>query len=48
MNCVTVHTLHQHDGVRCDLTAEALLTKHGLDFRLTGMNPAKVVKGLLA
>ncbi len=30
MDRVTVHTLHQHDGVRCDLTAEALLTKHGL------------------
>lgn len=27
---VTVHALHQHDAVRCDLTAEALLTKHGL------------------
>lgn len=27
---VTVHTLHQHDAVRCDLTAEALLTQHGL------------------
>ena len=30
MNRVTVHTLHQHDGVRCDLTAEELLAKHGL------------------
>ena len=30
MDRVTLHTLHQHDGVRCDLTAEALLTKHGL------------------
>ena len=30
MDRVTVHTLHQHDGVRCDLTAEELLTKHGL------------------
>ncbi len=29
MDRVTVHTLHQHDGVRCDLTAEELLTKHG-------------------
>lgn len=27
---VTVHALHQHDAVRCDLTAEALLTQHGL------------------
>lgn len=27
---VTVHTLHQHDGVRCDLTAEALLSQNGL------------------
>ena len=24
MDRVTVHTLHQHDGVRCDLTAEEL------------------------
>jgi len=30
MDRVTVHTLHQHDGVRCDLTAEELLGKHGL------------------
>ena len=30
MDRVTVHTLHQHDGVRCDLTAEELLAKHGL------------------
>lgn len=30
MDRVTVHTLHQHDGVRCDHTAEELLTKHGL------------------
>lgn len=30
MDRVTVHTLHQHDGVRCDLTAEELLTMHGL------------------
>lgn len=30
MDRVTVHTLHQHDGVRCDLTAEELLTKHEL------------------
>jgi hypothetical protein len=30
MDRVTVHTLHQHDGVRCDFTAEELLTKHGL------------------
>lgn len=30
MDRVTVHALHQHDAVRCDLTAEALLTKHGL------------------
>lgn len=27
---VTVHTLHQHDGVRCDLTAEELLARQGL------------------
>ncbi len=27
---VTVHTLHQHDGVRCDFTAEELLAEHGL------------------
>lgn len=30
MDRVAVHTLHQHDGVRCDLTAEELLAKHGL------------------
>jgi hypothetical protein len=28
---VTVHVLHQHDGVRCDDTAEALLAVHGLE-----------------
>jgi len=27
---VTVHTLHQHDGPRCDFTAEELLAAHGL------------------
>ncbi|MFN4258204.1 MAG: hypothetical protein ACK4RK_02845 [Gemmataceae bacterium] len=27
---VAVHVLHQHDGVRCDLTAEELLAEHGL------------------
>jgi hypothetical protein len=27
---VTVHVLHQHDGVRCDFTAEELLAGHGL------------------
>jgi neutral ceramidase len=27
---VTVHTLHQHDGPRCDFASEALLEKHGL------------------
>ena len=26
---VSVHTLHQHDGPRCDFTAEALLAAHG-------------------
>jgi hypothetical protein len=30
MNRVTVHVLHQHDGVRCDFTAEELLVPHGL------------------
>ena len=27
---VSVHTLHQHDGARCDFTAEALLAQRGL------------------
>ena len=27
---VCVHVLHQHDGVRCDFTAEELLAPHGL------------------
>jgi hypothetical protein len=27
---VTVHTLHQHDGMRCELSAEEPLAKHGL------------------
>lgn len=27
---VTVHVLHQHDGVRCDFTSEELLAPHGL------------------
>ncbi len=27
---VTVHALHQHDGVRCDFTAEAFLAEQGL------------------
>ncbi len=27
---VTVHVLHQHDGVRCDFSAEELLTAQGL------------------
>src|SRR5688500_13423667 len=27
---VAVHVLHQHDGVRCDFTAEELLAPHGL------------------
>lgn len=27
---VTVHTLHQHDGPRCDFTAEELMAAHGL------------------
>src|SRR5690606_5801781 len=27
---VAVHTLHQHDGPRCDFTAEQLLAAHGL------------------
>jgi hypothetical protein len=27
---VTVHVLHQHDGVRCDFTAEELAAAHGL------------------
>ena len=30
---VAVHTLHQHDGVRCDFTAEKLLADHGLGGR---------------
>jgi len=28
---VAVHTLHQHDGVRCDFSTEALLRQRGLD-----------------
>src|SRR5262249_43024548 len=27
---VTVHVLHQHDGVRCDFSSEELLAPHGL------------------
>jgi hypothetical protein len=27
---VAVHAVHQHDGVRCDLTAEKILQKYGL------------------
>jgi hypothetical protein len=27
---VTVHTLHQHDGPRCDFSTESLLAAHGL------------------
>lgn len=27
---VTVHALHQHDGCRCDFTAERILEEHGL------------------
>ncbi len=27
---VSVHTLHQHDGPRCDFSAEQLLAEHGL------------------
>jgi hypothetical protein len=30
MDRVTVHTLHQHDGPRCDFRAEELLQAHGL------------------
>jgi hypothetical protein len=30
MDRVTVHTLHQHDGPRCDFRAEELMTAHGL------------------
>ena len=30
MDRVAVHTLHQHDGVRCDFTAEDLLARYGL------------------
>jgi hypothetical protein len=30
---VSVHTLHQHDGARCDFTAEELLAAHGLGGR---------------
>ena len=30
MDRVTVHTLHQHDGVRCDFSAEELLAARGL------------------
>jgi hypothetical protein len=30
MDRVTVHTLHQHDGPRCDFSAEELLAAHGL------------------
>lgn len=29
-NRVTVHTVHQHDGPRCDFTTEELLAAHGL------------------
>jgi len=44
MDRVTVHTLHQHDGVRCDLTAEELLTKHGLgDTRMDAAFCRKVI-----
>lgn len=32
-NRVAVHTLHQHDGPRCDFTAAALLEKEGLAAR---------------
>jgi hypothetical protein len=31
---VSVHTLHQHDGPRCDFTAEAFLAEQGLGGRL--------------
>ncbi|MDP1591378.1 MAG: hypothetical protein Q8M07_26725 [Prosthecobacter sp.] len=30
MDRVAVHTLHQHDGARCDFSAEELLAAHGL------------------
>lgn len=30
MDRVTVHTLHQHDGPRCDFSAEELMAAHGL------------------
>jgi hypothetical protein len=31
---VAVHVLHQHDGCRCDFSAEKLLESHGLDGKL--------------
>lgn len=49
MERVTVHALHQHDGVRFDLSAEAILTKHGLGG--TRMDPRfclKVIEGTAA
>lgn len=49
MDRVTVHTLHQHDGVRCDLTAEELLTKHGLGgTRMDAAFCRKVIAGTAA
>lgn len=46
---VTVHTLHQHDGVRCDLSAEELLAKHGLGgTRMDAAFCRKVIAGTAA
>lgn len=46
---VTVHTLHQHDGARCDLSAEELLTKHGLGgTRMDAAFCRKVIAGTAA
>lgn len=38
MDRVAVHTLHQHDGVRCDYTAEKLLAAQGLGGQRTDVN----------
>lgn len=53
---VCVHVLHQHDGVRCDFSAEELLAPHGLSgkrfdvpfVRKTIANAAEAAKASLA
>lgn len=55
MERVAVHVLHQHDGVRCDFTAEELLVPHGLGdkqfdvrfVRQTIANTARAVRASL-